>query len=189
MLNYNEIAPKKTIILDGEPYVVLAAQTVKKQRQKPTNQAKLKNLITGSVIERTFHQSDKVDEADLEKRELKYLYNNKGEYWFCPPKEPGERFSLGSEVIPDEMRFVKENGYVEALVFNDQVIGINVPIKVDLQVTEAPPGIKGDTAQGGSKVVTLETGTTVSTPLFINAGDIIRINTEEGTYVERVEKK
>jgi len=189
MLSYNEITTKKTIILEDEPHVVLSAQTVKKQRQKPTNQTKLKNLVTGSVIEKTFHQSDKVAEAELEKREIKYLYNNRGEFMFCNPNDPSDRFSLPESLLGNDMRYVKENSLVEALVFDEKIIGITVPIKVDLEVTEAPPGIKGDTAQGGTKVVTLETGATVSAPLFISEGDVIRINTETGAYTERVQKK
>ncbi|PIT90920.1 elongation factor P [Candidatus Kaiserbacteria bacterium CG10_big_fil_rev_8_21_14_0_10_49_17] len=189
MLNYNEIQSKKTIILDGEPYIVLSAQTVKKQRQKPTNQTKLKNLVTGSVVERTFHQSDKVDEADIEKREVKYLYSNKGESWFCNPNKPSDRFLIDAELISDSLPYMKENEVVEALVFDEKIIGVSIPIKVDLKVTEAPPAVRGDTAQGGTKQVVLETGATTITPLFINEGDVIRINTETGEYVERVGKK
>ena len=189
MLNYNEILPRKYIVLENEPYEVLSSNTAKKNRQKPVNQTKLKNLINGRVIEKAFHQSDKLEEADISKRTIKYLYNNRGEFWFADPKNPKDRFELGSEVIGDNALYMKENSEVTGLTFNDDIIGISLPIKMEFKVTEAPPGIKGNTAQGGSKVVTLETGATVSTPLFINEGDIIRINTETGEYVERVEKK
>ena len=189
MLNYNEILPRKYIVFENEPYEVMSSNTAKKNRQKPVNQTKLKNLINGRVIEQAFHQSDKVQEADIRKRSIIYLYNNKGEFWFSDPENPKDRFQLSEETTKESGIFLKENSEVTGLTFNDTIIGITLPIKIDLTVTEAPPGIKGNTAQGGSKVVTLETGSTVSTPLFINEGDIIRINTETGEYVERVEKK
>jgi len=189
MLSYNEILPRKYIVLENEPYEVLSSNTAKKNRQKPVNQTKLKNMMNGRVVEIAFHQSDKVDEADISKRIIKYLYNSKGEYWFCDPENLQDRFKLSEGVIGENARFIKENGELTGLTFNDSIIGITLPIKMEFEVTEAPPGIKGNTAQGGTKVVTLETGATVSTPLFINEGDIIRINTETGEYAERVEKK
>ena len=189
MLNYNEILPRKYIVLENEPYEVLSSSTAKKNRQKPVNQTKLKNLINGHVIERAFHQSDKVEEARINKRVIKYLYSNRGESWFCDPKNPKDRFSLTKEVIRGNSLFMKENSEIIGLTFNNSIIGISLPIKIELEVTEAPPGIKGNTAQGGVKQVTLETGAIISTPLFIAEGDIVRINTETGKYTERVEKK
>lgn len=189
MLNYNEILPRKYIVFEDEPYEVMSSNTAKKNRQKPVNQAKLKNLLNGRVIEIAFHQSDKVEEADISKRTIKYLYSNKGEYWFADPKNSQNRFNLEEEVVGEIAHFMKENSELTGLTFNDAIIGISLPVKMDFEVTEAPPGIKGNTAQGGTKVITLETGATVSTPLFINEGDIIRINTETGEYVERVEKR
>ncbi|NQV93196.1 elongation factor P [Candidatus Kaiserbacteria bacterium] len=189
MLNYNEILPRKFIVFENEPYEVMSSNTAKKDRQKPVNKTKLKNLLNGRVVEMAFHQSDKVDEADISKRIIKYLYSNKGEFWFSDPKNPQNRFQLEEDVIGDNALFLKENNELVGLAFNDDIIGISLPVKMDFRVTEAPPGIKGNTAQGGTKVITLETGATVSTPLFINEGDIVRINTETNEYVERVEKK
>lgn len=189
MLSYNEILPRKYIVLENEPYEVLASSTAKKNRQKPVNQAKLKNLLNGRIIEQAFHQSDKVKEADIGKRTIKYLYNNQNRFWFCDPQNPKDRFELSKEIIKESAPFLKENSEITGLTFNDDIIDISLPIKIELKVTEAPPGIKGNTAQGGSKQVVLETGMTLSTPLFIKEGDIIRINTETGQYVERVEKK
>jgi len=185
MLSYNEISPKKTIIIDGEPYEVISSQTVKKQRQKPTNQTKLRNLLTGSVTERAFRQSDKVKEAEIEKREIKYIYNNREEFWFSDPDNPKDRFPLKESIIGERAKFLKQDTLVEAKFFNENIIGVVLPIKVDLVVTEAPPATKGNTAQSGNKQVVLETGATVTTPLFIEVGDSIRINTETGEYVER----
>lgn len=188
MLNYNEITQKKYIVFEGEPYEVLASSTAKKNRQKPVNQTKLKNLISGRVVDQAFHQSDKVEEADLKKRAIKYLYTNKGEFWFSDPNDPKDRFMLPEELIGDRMKFMKENGEVEGLVFEDEIIGITIPIKMNFTVTEAAPAVRGNTAQGATKTVVIETGTQITTPLFINEGDVISINTETGEYVARVEK-
>lgn len=192
MLNYNEITQKKFVVLDGAPYEVLDAHIFRMQQRKPVNQTKLKNLITGKIAEYTFHQADKAVEADLQKKQAKYLYNTtrlpagrQGEWWFCEPADPSKRFKIASQMIGDAGKFLKANSLVELLVFNEQIIGVKLPIKVELTVTEAAPAVKGNTVQGGTKQVTLETGATINTPLFINEGDILCINTETGEYVER----
>lgn len=186
MLEYNEIKERKYIIYQDEPYEVISSHVFRKQQRKPVNQTKLKNLITGKVTEVSFHQSEKVNEADMERRNIKYLYENKGQYWFCAENNPADRFPLESGVVGDGIKFVKQNSLVEALIFNDDVIGIKVPIKVELKVKEAPPAVKGNTATGANKVVVLETGATVNVPIFIKEGDVIRINTDKGEYTERV---
>jgi len=186
MLAYNEITSKKFIVLDGAPYEVLDAHIFRMQQRKPVNQAKLKNLITGKISEYTFHQADKAEEADLQKKQAKYLYNNKGEWWFCEPDDPSKRFKISAEMIGDSGKFLKANSLIDLMVFNEQIIGVKLPIKVELKVTEAPPAVRGNTVQGGTKQVTLETGATIQTPLFVNEGDIVRVNTETGEYVERV---
>lgn len=189
MLEYNEIVAKKMIVLDNEPYLVLSSSVSKKSRQQASNQTKLKHMITGKVTSRAFHQTDKLKEADIKKRDIKCLYNSRGEWWFCDTDNPSDRFSLPETSMDEKGQYLKENTLVEALMFNDQVIGIRPPPKVDLAVSQAPPTIRGNTAQGGTKQVTLETGAIVSVPLFIEQGDIIRVNTETGQYSERVGKK
>lgn len=189
MLEYNEILPKRVILLDDEPYEVLDAHVFRKQQRKPVNQTKLRHLITGKVTEQAFHVSEKVEEADLSTRSVKYLYSNRGEHWFCADNNPGDRYKLPEETVGTKVQFMKPNMLVEALVFNDEIIGIKLPIKMDLVVKEAPPAVRGNTAQGGSKLIILETGATLNAPLFINEGDLVRINTENGEYVERVDKK
>ncbi|MCX6735567.1 MAG: elongation factor P [Candidatus Parcubacteria bacterium] len=189
MLEYSEITPKKCIIMDGAPYEVLSSHVFRMQMRKPVNQTKLKNIITGKVTERSFHQSEKAEEADIETKNIKYLYENRGEYWFCEEKDPSKRFKLNSEIYGNGAKYVKPNTLVEAMVFEDEIIGIKLPIKVELKVTEAAPAVKGDTAQGASKTVTMETGLTLNVPLFINEGDVLRINTDTGEYAERVDKK
>jgi len=190
VLEYNEIKEKKYIVLDGEPYEVVYSHVFRKQQRKPVNQTKLKSLISGRVIEKSFAQSEKATEANITSKNIKYLYNNRGQYWFCYENNPKDRFNLSEELIGGSGKFLKENSIVEALVFNDKeeekIIGMKMPIKVELKVAEAAPAVKGNTAQGATKQVVLETGTTVNTPLFINEGDIIRINTDTGEYAERV---
>lgn len=188
MLDYSEIKPRKRIILDGEPYEVLDAHVFRKQQRKPVNQTKLKNMITGKVVERSFHQSENVEEADISKRDIKYLYTNRGEWWFCDPDNPSDRFNISDDVVGDTKNWMKENMQLEGLIFDDAIIGLTVPIKMEFEVTEAPPNIKGNTASGGDKKVTLETGAVVVTPMFIETGDMIEVNTETGTYSQRVSK-
>ena len=198
MLEYNEITVRKYIIYENEPYEVLGSHVFRKQQRKPVNAVKLKNLITGNIKEISFHVSDKVEEAEIEKKEIKYLYVNKDQYWFCEIDNPAKRFQLPETLLGAGVKFLKPNSTVTALMFGDSedagekdermTIGIELPIKVDLKVTEAHPAVKGDTAKGGNKTVTLETGATISVPMFITEGEILRINTETGEYVERVGK-
>ncbi len=189
MLEYNEILPKKVILVDGEPYEVLDAHVFRKQMRKPVNQTKLRHLITGKVTEQAFHQAEKAEEADLSTKQVKYLYTSKGEFWFCAENNPADRFQLTQEVIGPAGQFMKTNSVVEALVFDEKIIAIRIPIKVNLVVKDAPPAVRGNTSQGGTKQITLETGAVLNAPLFINEGDVVMINTETGLYVERVEKK
>lgn len=189
MLEYNEILNKKVILLDGAPYEVLDAHVFRKQQRKPVNQTKLRHLITGKVTEQAFHVSEKVPEADLSTKSVKYLYSNRGEYWFCAENNPSERFTLSADTVGSGAQFLKPNSVVEAVVFDEKIISVRIPIKVELIVKEAPPAVRGNTSQGGSKIITLETGATVNAPLFINEGDRVLINTETGEYVERVDKK
>jgi len=190
MLEYNEIKERKHIIFDGEPYEVLDSHVFRKQQRKPVNQTKLRNMISGRIVEHSFHQSDKAVEAEMETKQIKYLYSNPktGEIWFCLENKPSERFSIAADTIGTAIKFLKENSIISALTFEDKIIGVKLPIKVELKVTEAPPSIKGNTAQGGNKQVTLETGASVNAPLFINEGDIITVNTETGEYTDRVSK-
>ncbi len=188
MLNYNDVTVRKYVILNGDPFECLSSHVFRKQQRKPVNQTKLRNMRSGKVIEHSFHGADKIEEADIETKKIMFLYHNKGEYWFCEDGERSKRFALEEGIFGSEHAFMKENSTVTALVFQDDVIGVRLPIKVELKVTEAPPAVKGNTAQGANKQITLESGTTVNAPLFINEGDIVRVNTETGEYVERVEK-
>ena len=185
LLEYNEIKERKYIIYENEPYEVLTSHVFRKQQRKPVNATKLKNLITGSVKEISFHVSEKVEEAEIDSKEIKFLYGNKGEYWFCEPTDPSKRFSLKEEVVGPAGKFLKANTVLSLLTFKERHVGLKLPIKVELKVVEAPPAVKGDTAKGGTKQAKLETGATINVPLFINEGETIVVNTENGEYVER----
>jgi elongation factor P len=188
LLEYNDITERKFIVLDGQPYEVISSHVFRKQQRKPVNATKLKNMMTGKVTEYSFHQSEKVEEAEIEEREVKYLYTNRGEWWFTEADDPSKRFKVTSEVVGPQGRFLKPNTIVTQLLFKEQPMGFKMPITADLKITEAPPNVRGDTATGGTKIVTLETGATINVPLFVAEGDVIRINTETGEYRERVGK-
>ena len=190
VLSYNEILTKKVIEHNDEPHVVLSHHVFRKQQRKPVNITKLKSLISGRVLEHTFHQNDTAPEAELEKRPIVFIYRNegKGEYWFHEVGQPGERFALAADLVGDAGRFIKEKSEVDALIYDDAVIGVTIPIKVELSVTEAMPAVKGNTAQGAQKEVTLESGATLMVPMFINEGDVVSVNTETGQYAERINK-
>lgn len=188
MLEYNEITLRKYVIFEGEPYEVLASHVFRKQQRKPVNAVKMRNLISGRIVEHSYHVSDKAEEAEIDTKKVKYLYTNKGEWWFCDETNPANRFKLDEEMLGEGRKFLKVNSIVEAKIYDEEIFGIEMPIKVDLKVTEAHPAVKGDTAKGGSKIVTLETGATINVPMFVTTGDILRINTETGEYTERVSK-
>lgn len=189
MLEYNEITERKYIVYEGAPYEVLTSHVFRKQQRKPVNATKLKNLITGKVTEVSFHQSEKIDEAEINKKEIKYLYTNRNEWWFADPKDPSKRFPLKDALVGPAGKFLKANTIVDMLTFgedeNVQILGLKLPIKVELKVTEAAPAVRGDTISGGSKQITLETGAVINAPLFIKEGDIVKINTDTSEYSER----
>jgi len=187
-VEYNQVLAKKTVEMNGDPFLVLSSDIAKKDRQKASNTVRMKNLRTGQVIEKTLHQSDVLQEAYISKREVKFLYENRGEFWFCEPSNPKERFSLPTDVVGDIHKYVTQNSLVEAIEYDEKIMSINTPIKVELKVKEAPEAVKGNTSSGATKEVILETGMNIHVPMFINAGDTISVNTETASYSERVSK-
>jgi elongation factor P len=190
-LEYSEIREKKIILYDGEPCEVVESHVARTQQRKPQNQVKLKTLISGKTINATFHVSESADEADIDKKDITFLYHNKGEYWFCDPNDKSKRFKLDEVLLGNAVKFLKTNGNVTALVWineddEEKIIKLSLPIKMDFIVKEAPPAVRGDTSNGGMKVITLENGATLNAPMFIAEGDKVSINTETGEYVERV---
>lgn len=188
MLAYNQVTPKTVILYNDEPYIVLSSHVFRKQQRKPVNITKIKNLISGRVVEVTFHQNENIEEAELENRTITFIYEQKGDFWFHTAGNPGDRFSLSGDVVGDAGKFIKPKSDLEAIVFNDEIIGVKIPIKVELRVTEAMEAVKGNTAQGAQKEVKLETGTMIMAPMFIGEGDVIAVNTETGQYAERITK-
>ena len=174
--------------MEGQPYVVLEAEHVKMGRGGAVLQTKVQNLITKTTLERNFKQADRFPEAEVEKKDIIFLYGHRGEFWFSDADDKAKRFMLKEDMLADEKDFLKPDTLVESQLYEDQVIRIVLPIKMDLKVTEAPPNLRGNTAVGGTKTVTLETGAKIQTPLFVETGDVVRVNTETRTYVERVEK-
>ncbi len=188
VLSYNEILPKSIINHNNEPYEVLSSHVFRMQMRKPVNQTKLRNLISGKVIEISFHQNETVTEADIDKMQARYLYTNKGESWFAEVSNPKNRFSFPEENVHDKVQWLVPNTSVEVLTYEEKPMTIKIPIKVELVVKDAPPAVKGNTVSGGSKLIELSTGAKINVPLFINTGDIIRVNTDTSEYAERVEK-
>lgn len=186
MLTHTDLRKGVKIILEGEPYEILESNPLKKAQRRPVIQTKIRNLITGNVFDRNFHQGDTFQEPELIKFKAKFIYSHHDRYFFCQEDNRSCRFDLDKDQIGSPSQFLKPNQMVEALKFKDEIINVSLPIKVQLKVTEAPPGIKGDRAQGGTKIVTLETGAKINAPLFIEEGDIIEINTETGEYVRRI---
>ncbi len=188
VLSYNEILKGSVIDYNNEPYEVLSAHIFRMQQRKPVNQTKLRHLVSGKVVEISFHQNETVTEADVSTMQAQYLYTNKGESWFAEADNPKNRFSFPENVVHDKVQWLTPNSSVEVLTYEEKPMTIKIPVKVELEVKDAPPAVKGNTVSGGTKLVTLTTGAKVDVPLFINTGDVIRINTDTGTYTERVTK-
>jgi elongation factor P len=184
MLSLSNIKPGKKIIFNEQPYLVMTTQHSKMGRMGAVLRTKLKNLTTGAILNKTFQGSEKIQEADVTVKKTQYLYQDKDNFYFMD-NETYEQFELNKETIGHNSKYLKEGVVVNLLYFNNQPINIELPIKMTFTVTEAPPAIKGNTADGGSKQVTIETGAQVNTPLFIKTGDKIKINTLTGEYAER----
>lgn len=183
MSSYSELVRGKIIVINDQPYEIVEALSTFKGRGHSYLQMKLRNLINGNVISRSAQPRDSFEDAEVEEQIAKFVYGAKGKYVFSDEKN--KRFELSEEQVGDKVKFLKANEEVKTILFNDKIINVIVPIKVQLRVTEVPPGVKGDRAQSGTKLVTLETGAKIDAPLFINEDDVIEINTESGTYVRR----
>ena len=172
------------VIISNEPYQVLEADFLRMQQRKPVLQAKVKNLLNGKIIEKSFKPGDTIDQADISKSSAEYFYQTKEELFF---KEKDGKIGFPKNDIADKVPFIAKGVSITLMKFGEKVIGVELPPKVDLKVTSAADAVKGDTAQGKTvKTVETETGFEAKVPLFIKEGDIIRVNTETGDYVERV---
>jgi len=184
MLGLSDIKTGKKIVWDGQPYVVLDYQHSKTGRAGAVMRTKLKNLLSGATIEYTFQDKDKFEEAEVSKSSAQFLYPEGDEYHFMD-SESYDQFGISAETLGDSARYLIEGTEVTVLNYAGKAINVELPVKMEFSVKEAPPGLKGDTASGGDKVVTLENGLKVTVPLFISAGDRLIINTEKGVYVSR----
>ncbi len=184
MLNLTEIKTGKRILWNEEPYVVVEYQHSFLGRGGAVMRTKLKNLLSGAIIDYTFQDKDKVEEAEVIKSKAQYLYHTDDEYSFMD-MEDYDQFTLDKSVLGPLAEYLIDGTEVTMLNWNGRPLNIELPIKMTFTVADAPPGIKGDTASGGDKVVTLETGMSLTTPLFIKTGDRVIVNTEKGTYVSR----
>lgn len=184
MLGMNEIRKGKIIVLDGEPYVVMSADFLRKQQRRPVMRTMLKHLRTGKTVEHSFQQSDRVEEADIERKQSQFLYSAEGRFIFMD-QTTFEQVELGPEVAGDTAPYLLEGQEAEIVTFDGNPVSIDLPIKIVRKVISAPPGIRGDTASNVMKEVVLEGNVKVKAPLFVSEGDAIRIDTRDGTYIER----
>ena len=185
MISTNDFRTGVKIEVDGELYSVIEFQHVKPGKGAAFVRTKLRNLRTGAVIERTFRAGEKVPQVRVERREMQYLYNDGENYVFMDTSN-FEQLSLSRDKLEEQARFLKDDMLVYILLYEGETIGVELPNFVDLKVVQTEPGVRGDTATGGSKPATLETGAVVQVPLFIEEGDVIRIDTRTGEYIERV---
>jgi len=175
------------IELEGKPFTIVEFLHVKPGKGGAFVRTKLKNMITGQLLEKTFRAGEKVASPNIQEKEMQYLYQDKGEFCFMDT-EAFDQVFLAAEQLRDKRLFLKENTDVKALIYNDRIVDIELPNFVDLRIDQTEPGIKGDTVTGGSKPATLESGAVVQVPLFVNIGDIVRIDTRTREYIERIEQ-
>lgn len=184
MISVNDFRTGLTIEVDGGLWRVMDFQHVKPGKGAAFVRSKLRNLRTGAVQEKTFRAGEKVAKAQIDNRRMQYLYANGDQHVFMD-NESYDQIELPESAIEYELKYLKENMEVHILMFQSETLGVELPNTVELEVTETEPGIKGDTASGGTKPATLETGLIVQVPFFVNEGDRLIINTSEGTYVSR----
>jgi len=173
------------IKLDSQSWMIVDYQFVKPGKGTAFVKTKLKNLRTGNVVEKSFKSYEEFEEADVEKIKAKYLYSHRDSFFFCKEDEPSFRFELSKELMGNSAGFLKANQIVDAVVIDGKITHVSLPIKIQLKITEAPPGVRGERAQAGTKTVVLETGAQINVPLFVEQDDIIEVNTETGEYVRR----
>ncbi len=185
-INFSDLNRGLVIELDGQPWMVMDYERHKMQQRAPVTRIKMKNLLSGAVVERTFQRYDTgFTVADIDNRPTQYLYTD-GEFYYFLDQETFDQYELTTEILGDSLGYLKENAGVEVVFYNGAAISVNLPTHVELEVTETPPSLRGDTAQGGNKPATLETGLRINVPMFITPGTVVRVDTRTGTYTERV---
>ncbi len=174
------------IMIDNSPYIVVEAQFVKPGKGAAFTRTKMKNLLTGGVIERNIRSGEKMDAADVEDREVTFLYKEGDHAFVFMDRSSYEQTSVPSEIVDDSWMFLKENLDCQLTFYNSRPISVTLPNFVELRVLSTEPGMRGDTATGASKPAKLETGASINVPLFINENEVLRIDTRSGSYMERV---
>jgi elongation factor P len=187
MLDSSNLRKGLKLEIDGEPYIVVQFEFVKPGKGQALYKCRLKNMITGSQFDRTYRSGEKFNEANLEETEMEYLYFD-GEHYCFMNTSNYEQELLSESQVGEAKNFLKENTVCNVLMFDRKPIGITLPFFIDLKITKADPWAKGDTASGDSKPATLETGTVIQVPPFVEEGEVVRIDTRTGNYVERVKK-
>lgn len=185
MLNLNKIKTGKVIQVNNEPYLVTKTDHHKMGRGGAVLKIKLKNLINGSVLDKTFQGSERCEEANTETKKANFMYSDEQNANFID-NETYEQFTIPLEQIGNKQKFLKQGTDIDVLYFKDKPVAIDLPIKMEFKVISAPPGVRGNSASNVTKQIELETSTKINAPLFVNEGDVIRINTETGEYVERI---
>src|SRR3989338_3942264 len=186
MYTITDLKPGRAVTLDGDPYLVLSSQFGRKSQSKANMQCKLKNLKTGSIVARNFQGSEKIEPADVGYRKVQYLYHDADSYTFMD-LHSYDQFPLSNDVVGPASDYLMDGMELDALMYGENPIGIQLPATVVLKVIETIPGVKGDTATGGNKPAKLESGLTVNVPLFVNEGDKVKVNTETGGYMSRAD--
>lgn len=185
MITPNQFKRGAKIEVEGEPYSVVEYLHIKMGRGGANVRTKMKHLIGGQVIERTFKSDEKIKQPDFEEKTMQYLYSDGTDYHFMD-NESFEQVQLSEELVGDLILFMPENISVTILIYNQKPVGVELPNFVELPVAQTDPGLKGDTQSGGSKPATLSTGGTINVPLFINEGDVLKVDTRDRSYIERV---
>ena len=185
-INFSDLRKGMAIEVDGQPYEVMDYERHKMQQRAPVTRIKMRNMRDGKVIERTFQSyTTEFSLAPVEARPAQYLYTD-GQFYTFMDMETYDQYPLNKEQLGDIVDYLKEETVLDVLFYNGSVINVRLPTFVELTVTDSPPGLKGDTAQGGTKPATLETGLTLQVPLFVNPGEKIKVDTRNGQYIERV---
>jgi elongation factor P len=187
-MDTSDIRKGLKMMVDGKPYAVVDFQFVKPGKGQAFTRVKVKSMVDGSVLERTYKSGEKIEKADVEERQMQFIYPE-GENFVFMDAASGDQVTVQGDKMEDEAQWISDGMNVDVTLWNGQPIGISLPASVVLQITSSEPGVRGDTASGASKPATLSTGAVVQVPLFINEGEWIKVDTREGRYIERVNKK
>ena len=187
MYDTSDIRKGLKILIEGDPYVVDDFQFVKPGKGTAFTKTRVKNLITGSVLDRTYRSGEKLESANVEEREMQFLYHEGENYCFMD-NTTYEQVFVSADILGDDAQWMPDNTNANVVFFDERPVGVSLPNFVELEVTQTDPGVRGDTATGATKPATLSTGAVINVPLFVEEGEWLKIDTRSGQYVERVKK-